>query len=431
MTAGIGSRKLVVAVAMLAAPGIGTADAQTRSAGEFPPRNSARAEVETPVALRTAAPGSRWYASGEYLLWQVKGAPLSVPLVSTGPNVVERAGWITSPDVTILYGAPGGAAAGGNDTQQFPWGSGARVKLGYWLDDAQRMAIEAGGFLLAQRSAGFAMSSDASGSPVINVPVNNTILYSPIPGFFTFPGENGYPPALPGQLAGAISINNTLRLFGAEAAGVVTLQRSPGWHVSALIGARYLDLYERFDLWATSAGVPGSRFVGLSGSVSDLFETQNHFLGLMLGLHGGTSWGPFSIEATGRVAFGGNYKQLTVAGAYTSVNFPNAGMNSGPYGIFAQPANSGSFSSTDFAIVPEAQVKLGYDLTPSLRLSVGYDFLYISDVIRPGDQLNHSLPKGQIFQQGGSATSLTSPTPLFERTNFYAHGFNVGLTARF
>jgi Putative beta barrel porin-7 (BBP7) len=103
---------------------------------------------------------------------------------------------------------------------------------------------------------------------------------------------------------------------------------------------------------------------------------------------------------------------------------------SGPYGIFAMPANEGAFSQTHFAVVPEVQVKVGYNITPSIAITVGYDFLYDSNVIRPGDQINRNIPKGQTFQQDGTAASLTSPARLFRTTDFYAQGISIGLVFR-
>ena len=75
-------------------------------------------------------------------------------------------------------------------------------------------------------------------------------------------------------------------------------------------------------------------------------------------------------------------------------------LKSGPEGVFAQPANEGRSSATRFAVVPQLQVKLGYDVTSWLRLTVGYDLLYNSEVIRPGDQISHYVPEGADVRAG-------------------------------
>jgi hypothetical protein len=106
-------------------------------------------------------------------------------------------------------------------------------------------------------------------------------------------------------------------------------------------------------------------------------------------------------------------------------------MRSGTEGVFAQPANEGQLSAARFAVVPEVQLKLGYNITPAMQITVGYDFLYDSDVIRPTDQIDRNIPKGQTFLQGGNFVSTTSPARLFRSTDFFAQGFTLGLSYRF
>ncbi len=391
-------------------------------------------------AIWSAAPDSRFYAGLEYLQWWVKDAPLSVPLVSTGTVASTHHGFLNYPDTTILYGSPFSPAQGGNDTQRFQAFSGTRVKLGYALGSERRFAIEASGFALEQRSAGYGANSDATGNPIVNVPVFNTISYTPggRPGGLP-PAEDGLPASLPadphrvdgnvGVFQGGVNIRNTLQLWGAEATGVISLFRSPTWEVAGLVGARYLDLTETFSLDYSSVGVSG-RYVGLSGAANDTFKTQNQFTGALLGVRGTYSSGRLSVDLSGRVAVGAAHQTENITGSFYSIG------QSGPYvtgsqGIFAQPANEGRTSRDTFAVVPDAQVKIGYALTPRLRATIGYDFLYFSGVMRPGDQLSHYVPKGQTFQQGGKTVSATSPARLSDSSDFFAHGLSLGLEYRF
>ena len=375
---------------------------------------------------------ARVYGGADYLLWMVKDAPLSAPLVTTGePFGPTRHGYLVSSDTTILYGAPRAPGVGGDDSQSFSAFNGARLTLGYWLDEAQRYAVESRGFLLQTRSAGFAIHGDANGSPVIAIPLYNTVAFTTPGGFTEGLGENAVPLSLLNTHTGGVTITNSLRLWGVDATGVMNLYRTPSWEFSALGGFRYLDLSEKFNLAADITGLT-IPFAGQSGSAFDVFQTRNRFYGASLGLRGSYLYGPFTLEMSGRVSLGVSHEVLNVYGGYQSYNFQGPGTTqSGPEGFFAQPENSGRYSTNDFAFVPEAQVKLGYDVTPAIRLSVGYDVLYESSVVRPGDQINRNLPKGQTFQQGGSAVSATSPTPLFNRTDFYAHGLTAGVSFRF
>jgi outer membrane immunogenic protein len=376
-----------------------------------------------------------FYGGADYLLWWVKGAPLSVPLVTTGPSSNHEGILNTNGQTTILYGASFSPGVGGNDTQNFKALSGTRLWLGYWLDDVQRLAVEAGGFGLQKAEADYNVSSNSAGTPGLSIPVYNAFLYLPEgqcgfdPLCGTGVGEDRTPVAIPGKLVGAVAIKNTLELWGLHANAVLNFIRTPTWEVSALGGLRYLNLTEDFNMYASLAGISGSPFAGQSGFTDDNFGTRNQFYGALLGLRGRGTYGPFSLETTLTASLGVNHETIDISGQYQATNFFLS--TSGPYGIFATPANSGVTSSNKFAVVPEVQIKLGYDVTPAVRVTVGYDFLYWSNVVRPTDQIDRNVVKGEFFQEDPGSTSLAYPQRIDKTTDFYAQGLSVGLQARF
>lgn len=401
------------------------------------PENSDR----TKITLDSPAPRSRFYADIEYLYWWLKPAPLSVPLVSTGPISTTHHGWLVSSDATVLYGAPYSPANGGNDSQAFSPTSGARLTLGYWLDEDQRFGFEVSGFGLKTETAGYEIRSDSSGYPVINIPVLNTISYSPTgrPGL-PAGGEDGLPASLPddasrfdgnsGIVEGGVRISNWIQFWGADATGVINLYRNAAWNLDGLAGFRYLDLSEQFNLMYDSEGV-SDHYVGMSGRAWDEFATENKFYGGNFGLRARYTEGSLSVELSACAAPGLSDEVQRVSGGFFADNFVSSGSSSGSEGVFAQPANEGQTSSQRFAIVPDMQFKLGYELTPWLRATLGYEFLYYSNVIRPGDQINREIPKGQTFQQGKATDSTESPSRFFKTTDFYAHGLSFGLEFTF
>ncbi|HEV3261967.1 MAG TPA: BBP7 family outer membrane beta-barrel protein, partial [Gemmataceae bacterium] len=83
-----------------------------------------------------------------------------------------------------------------------------------------------------------------------------------------------------------------------------------------------------------------------------------------------------------------------------------------------QPTNIGTYSRDRFAVVPEATVRVGYELTEYLRASLGYTFLYCSEVVRPGDQIDRLLGPGH-------------PAFFFSGTDFWAQGIDAQLEFRF
>ena len=393
--------------------------------------------------VRLAPPSSRLYGGLEYLLWSAKAVRLAVPLLSTGtgdPNSEE--GFLRSSQSSVLYGAPHAPAQGGKSEQALPWLNGGRITLGYWLDDARSTAVEVSETWLQQRSNGYQFHTDANGSPGARIPLYNNSTYlaggpggTPVP-----PLEDGVPVGVPGAVSGAASFKNALQLWGADASGVVTLYRDQSLELSGLAGLRYLKVTERFHLQLNIGGVPGTIYTTEYGSASDSFKTENQFLGGQLGFHGRYTVGRLSAELTTKLGIGLSHESESISGAFqefntpvlTSLPFMPTGQRAafgGPYGIYAQPSNEGHRSTDKFAVAPEIEVKLGYDLTESIRMTAGYDFLYYSSVLRPTDQIDRSFSKGLPFLQDPNST--TGPTRKFRTTDFYAQGLTLGVTFKF
>jgi hypothetical protein len=136
--------------------------------------------------------------------------------------------------------------------------------------------------------------------------------------------------------------------------------------------------------------------------------------------------GRFSAGLLGLVALGSTHQVVDINGSSTLAG-TGAIAGTNPGGILTQPSNIGRHTQDEFAVVPQVQLKLGCDLTRWLRATVGYDFLYWNQVVRPGDQIDRSIDVSQA--DGGPAASR--PAALFNRTDFIAHGVSFGLEARY
>jgi hypothetical protein len=102
--------------------------------------------------------------------------------------------------------------------------------------------------------------------------------------------------------------------------------------------------------------------------------------------------------------------------------------------LLAQPTNSGHLSKNHFAVLPEIGIKVGYQVTDNVRVYVGWDFLYASSVVRPGDQIDRSVNTNQLLTIAGPGSvgnGPARPAPTFKPTDFWAFGVNAGLEWRF
>jgi hypothetical protein len=358
---------------------------------------------------------NRWWVEAEYLLWWTKDGPLPVPLVASGPP--ESFGTLGMGGVAVFGGRP----------LDYGATSGGRLAVGAWLDDQHTLGIEFGGFVLEQRAVGFSARSDATGSPVITRPLINALDGTETVQFVAFPDA----------FAGGIAVTSESKLWGADVNVLTTVARRSGLEASLLAGFRYLDLSESLTVLQSSQVLEDGVF-GFNGQtvlapnsvgMFDAFRTHNHFYGGQLGARAACCWERFSADVTAKVALGWTEEVVNIAGSSTLL--PAGGTpqtTSG--GVLALASNSGRRTHDEFAVVPEVGVQIGYRIIDSLTAYVGYNFLYWSDVVRPGDQIDRrinptQLPTSLQFTQPPTAPAL--PAALFQRSDYWAQGITFGV----
>jgi hypothetical protein len=338
-------------------------------------------------------------------------------LVTTGdPNGVNP-GALNDPTTHVLLG-----------DQNLNYGtvSGLRATVGGWLCASETFGLEGSGFVLARRATHFTAMSSANDQPFLAIPINNAVPIA-LPGGGTLPaGEVGFPHSVPGVATG-ISSYSSSSLWGAEADGLVKLYHGPQFHADLLAGFRYLDLLEKLGL-TFSGTVPGLPGVA---SLDDAFQTRNQFYGAQIGVQSGYCCGKFTFDVAAKVAFGSTFERVGVAGTKTvTATGLGAFTLTAPGGIFAEPSNIGQQTNNVFSVLPEVSLQAGFRVTEHLRAFIGYDFLFISDVVRPGNQIDRTI---NLTQLSGfpPAVPPARPMPLMHGSDFWAQGVTLGLELRF
>ena len=74
-------------------------------------------------------------------------------------------------------------------------------------------------------------------------------------------------------------------------------------------------------------------------------------------------------------------------------------------------------------------VRVGYRICDWFCLFTGVDFLYWSQVVRPGDQIDRVIDVSQVpnFAPSVTATGVARPTTQFKQADFWATGIDVGM----
>ena len=129
-----------------------------------------------------------------------------------------------------------------------------------------------------------------------------------------------------------------------------------------------------------------------------------------------------------KVAIGVNDREITIDGnQFNTVPPSDSATLVG--GLFSQETNIGRSDQNEFAVVPEFDVNLGYAITPNLDFTIGYTFIYVSNVVRAGTAIDRSIDIGTLGDL--DPVNFDRPGVNFDSTSYYVHGLNLGLTARF
>ncbi len=358
----------------------------------------------------------RFWAAVDYLYWYGRNDGAG-PLVTTGTT--DSKGIPGQPGTTVLY-----------DHLGYGGTNGLRATVGY-DNPEEHCGIEVTGFIMENRTDQFFAGSAASGLPLLARGITNS--------------ANGLPAAVlvafPGSFSGPIATSSKSQLWGAGVDYTHEICCGPNKSAELLAGFRYIDFREQLNIAQNTQLLPG----GISGLDGDLvlspnalllaeqFRTTNQYYGGELGARGELRFGNFFLSGTGKVALGVNAEVAHIAGT-SSVISPTGTTVTVPGGIVAVSNNIGRQTQDRFCVVPEVDVNLGFNLTCWARIYIGYTFIYMSDVARPGDLSRTPTNPSQI------PTSLNFGIPLlntnttsgkFSGTEYWIQGLNAGFMVRY
>jgi hypothetical protein len=356
----------------------------------------------------------------QYILWFLASSHDSLPLSST--SAFNNAGARLLSEFTDAEHASHEPV------------SGARFGVGYWLFEDNPWVIggikdvgaEASFFFIGQRSLNF--RDDASPTQVRPFfDLNNRV-------------DSGFIVSMPGLNTGSITAHDQASYWGAELNAWKNVDYdAPGTTYSINVGAgfRFLSGDQKLQIGSFSSfNSDLSAFPEFAGfannklAVSDTFSTHNRFYGGQVGISG--MYYPLDclrIESSFKLALGSTVEDLNVAGTQvrTLANGTTLVSNGG---LLALPSNIGSFHRDKFAQVPEIDVKLVSPIRKNLSLSVGFDTLYWSRILRPAQQVDRDIDITQIpnFPAAASAmpTGLGRPTVAFHQSDVWFLGITLG-----
>ncbi len=123
---------------------------------------------------------------------------------------------------------------------------------------------------------------------------------------------------------------------------------------------------------------------------------------------------------------------MTISGSTTFLDpVPGGNAVTQPGGLLAQQSNRGVFTSNAFSVVPEFNINLGFNVTPSIRVWAGYTFMYWNNVMRAGEQIDLNVDPNQLPTRAGPGAFGTQPTFPGRVTDVWLQGLSLGAQIRY
>jgi hypothetical protein len=371
----------------------------------------------------------RSWVSVDYLSMWAKGNQVPA-LVTTSPlgTPQQDVGKLPASATTqILYG---------DDRVDLNQRNGARINVGYWLVDGEFWGVEGQYFALQPKHTPFHETDIFSDGiqpgdrylarPFFNVDPNP-------PG----PRQDALIVAMndfvlnqsQGPLDGSIDVKTTsnIQSAGALLRKLVWIDFTKQCRVDFLFGYRFFRVDDSVIIQDVSVFTPtsGPIAVPITFAGEDIFSAKNIFNGGELGLKYQHYHGPVSLELIGKCAFGNNHQNMYINGHET---LSAGGISvTRPGDLLTQPTNIGTYKRDVFAVLPEANANLRFDITRNLRATMGYTFIYTNRVQRSGDAIDINVNPTQI---GGTLVGPAQPAFAFHDTPFWVHGVSAGLEYR-
>lgn len=359
---------------------------------------------------------NRWYVGFGYVGLRMKG--MYVPaLATTSPNGTAQGVAGRLPGATVLIG---------DEKLGSDWRHGGEVRIGWWLLDGQFTGIE-GHFLATETEETHfnATSTFTTGNSgfILARPYFDLLANAEDARILAFDNFNNGQATV--DLDGSIDVDTAsdYQSGGLMLRHVLWADFERNMRVDVIGGYRYLRVDESLTIHDRRLTPPFGLVPAVFDELTDQFSTENQFHGGEIGLDANLYEDAWTFQIWGKCAFGNMHQTLDIDGSRTVTS--SGASNTTVGGLLAQPSNIGHYSDDQFTIVPEAAARVQYSLYNNFRVFAGYRLLYITEVLRPGDQIDRVINETQF--NGGALTGGSRPTVNFQSGSAWLQGVDAGI----
>lgn len=225
--------------------------------------------------------------------------------------------------------------------------------------------------------------------------------------------------------------------------------------LGCLGGIFWLQLHEKLTFKALSHAVPGSGFGSAFYNSIDRFKTSNDFLAAELGLDARYQIRRWELKGQVKGALGATLQKDKLEGSSQTSSGNAFFLTSGtaneilPGGIFVEPSNRGTHKKNPLAWGFETRIQTGFEMAQNIKMHLGYSFLWINSVLRPGNQIDRKINSTRTALADASRETVgigpgpipfggaPGPAPLpsgpirprvrFKSSPFWAQGLDFGI----
>ena len=332
------------------------------------------------------------------------------PLVTTssaGTPQVDAA-VIGLPNTSLLFG---------NDQVGREARIGGRLNVGLWLDPNWNTGLGYRATSVSGDQTTYDVVTDGSlivGRPFYNV--QNNARDALLIGF-------------PGESSGDLHVRAANSFQMHDLFGRFRISDDDVNRVDFIAGYEYARIGDELSITDSRTFLnPFNPRVGVRLDGVDQFRVTNKFDGATLGLMGDIVRGRAKFSWLGKMGYGNMNEVVKISGSTVpssggTVGVPSIG------GLYTQASNIGTYVENRRVFVPEFNFNLHLQMTQRLDFSIGYTFLYFSNVALAGDQVDRRVNQSQ--QLGGL---VGQPFPIHtsnHSTDFWLQGLNLGLNGSF
>lgn len=323
-----------------------------------------------------------------------------------------------------IVGAPTTAILLGQDRVDYGAFTTISFGTGGWWNADRTIGSEGMSTWSEQLSRNAIFASDFAGTPAFFRP-----FFDP-----AFQAENSFPVSLPGQIIGTFIYETRMRFNNSDSNLMLNAYRDESRAVTALVGYRMMYIREQANIieqqtfLANGVGFFNGAplFAGDTITMRDRIETVNWYYLAQVGLKWERFIGAVALAATGKIGVGWAHQRVYSDGRTTL----EPAVITVQGGILQQRSFADRNQIENFAFVPELGVTARFRVLRRLHATASYNFLYVSDVARPGRYFDRVIETTQV-PSSATFTGVEGTRPTFQErrsSDMFIHGVTAGVT---